>query len=77
MIREPVRYLTDDRDARQRHELIIYQANNGDWYVQVLPEGDVLGPTVRLCTSGGASSRAPGLVESIRHAYIAMANTKA
>ena len=72
-LRDPVRYLTDDRDARQRHELVISQENNGDWYVMVVPEGDVIGPTVRLSTSGGASSHVPGLTKAIYEAYIALA----
>ena len=69
---EAVRYLTDDRDARQRHELVIYQGQNGDWYVQIVPEGDRLGPTVRLCTSGGASARVPGLTTAIAQAFRAL-----
>ena len=66
------RYLTDDRDSRERHELVIYQGNNGDWYVMVVPEGNRLGPTVRLCTSGGASSRVPGLTAAIAQAFLAL-----
>jgi hypothetical protein len=69
---EPVHYLTDDRDSRERHELVIMQAGNGDWYVSVLPEKHRIGPTVRLCTSGGASSRVPGLVAAIASAYRAL-----
>lgn len=65
-----VRYLTDDRDLRCRHELVIGQGGNGDWYIAVVPEGEgTLGRSVRLCTSGGASSIAPGLVPAIAEAF--------
>lgn len=69
---DEARYLTDDRDQPDRHELKIMQGGNGDWYVSVLPEGDRLGPSVRLCTSGGASFAAPGLTVAIAQAYRAM-----
>ena len=69
-----VRYLTDDRDLRKRHELVISRGANGDWYVSVVAEGDVIGPSVRLCTSGGASSRVPGLTVAISQAFRALAN---
>lgn len=69
---KPLRYLTDDRDMRERHELVIMHASNGDWYVSVLPEGHAIGPTVRLCTSGGASSYAPGLTVAVSQAYRAL-----
>jgi hypothetical protein len=76
-IREPVRYLTDDRDREERHELVIGQAPNGDWYISVLPEGHKHGPNVRLCTSGGASSAAPGLTIAVLRAYEAIKASKA
>ncbi|PLX20676.1 hypothetical protein C0584_05555 [Candidatus Parcubacteria bacterium] len=56
-----VRYLTDDRDMPHRHELVITMGRNGDWYVAVVPEGEVPVRSVRICTSGGASRNAPGL----------------
>ncbi len=56
-----VRYLTDDRDSRNRAELVIGWGNNGDWYVYVAPEGEVSVHAVRLCTSGGISSRVLGV----------------
>jgi len=34
-----VRYLTDDRDFKDRNELVITLGGNGDWYVAVVPEG--------------------------------------
>jgi hypothetical protein len=66
-----VRYLTDDRDARdgRRLELCIGWGNNGDWYVVTVPEGERGVSAVRLCTSGGASSVVPGFVPLIAEAF--------
>lgn len=76
-IRE-VRYLTDDRDERRRNEPVISYGGNGDWYVAVVPEGEgTIGRAVRICTSGGASSAAPGLGVAIAHAFRAIANAEA
>ena len=73
-MQEPVRYLTDDRDIDDRLELVIMQGDNGDWYVGVVPEGEgCIRRMVRLCTSGGASSRCPGLTVAISKAYRAIA----
>src|SRR3989344_1085908 len=70
-----VRYLTDDRDARRRNELVIWVGGNGDWYVAVVPEGEgTIGRAVRICTSGGASSKVPGLTVAIANAFRALAN---
>ena len=70
---EEARYLTDDRELKERNELVILQGGNGDWYVGVVPEGEgCLGRMVRLCTSGGASFAAPGLTVAISDAYRAM-----
>lgn len=59
-------------DMREGYELVIYLDDQGDAYVSVLPEGDKIGPTVRLCASGGAASLAPGLLPAIRAAAKAM-----
>lgn len=66
-----VRYLTDDRDARdgRRLELCIGWGHNGDWYVVTVPEGERSVSAVRLCTSGGASSAVPGFVPLIAEAF--------
>lgn len=71
---EEARYRTDDRDYPddEQYELKIMPGGNGDWYVSVLPIGDALGPSVRLCTSGGASRAAPGLTAGISSAYRAI-----
>lgn len=70
-----VRYLTDDRDSSRKNELCIFFGDNGDWYVSVAPEGEgTLGRGVRLCTSGGASLRCPGLTIAISDAYRAIYN---
>lgn len=75
-IRE-VRYLTDDRDCKDRRELVISFGGNGDWYVSVVPEGAAATIGVRLCTSGGASSKVPGLTVSIANAFRAIAEADA
>jgi hypothetical protein len=70
-----VRYLTDDRDAREseQNELVISAGGNGDWYVAIVPKGHGrFGRSVRICTSGGASSRVPGLGIAIANAYHAL-----
>jgi hypothetical protein len=68
-----VRWLTDDRDEKEKNELVIFQGGNGDWYVGVTPEGEgCIGRTVRICTSGGAASRVPGLGPAIASAFRAL-----
>lgn len=59
-------------DQREGYELVIYLDEQGDAYVSVLPEGHKIGPSVRLCASGGASSLAPGLLPAIRRAFEAI-----
>jgi hypothetical protein len=71
-----VRYLTDDRDARdgRRLELCIGWGNNGDWYVVTVPEGTRCFDAVRLCTSGGASSNVPGLTVLVAQMFHLLAD---
>ena len=72
---DEVRYLTDDRDEPNRNELVIQFGGNGDWYLAVVPEGEgAMGRAVRICTSGGASSAAPGLPNAIADAFRAIKN---
>ena len=69
------RYLTDDRDDESRNELVIIQGGNGDWYVAIVPEGEgCIGRGVRIATSGGASTRVPGLAPAIANAFRALVN---
>lgn len=67
-------YLTDDRDLPpdELRTLVIMQGGNGDWYVQVANRHGRTTEGVRLCTSGGASSHAPGLTAAIASAYRAI-----
>ena len=68
-----VRYLTDDRDHEKRNELVISEGGNGDWYIGTACEGrGCIGNAVRICTSGGAASRVPGLGAAIANAYRAL-----
>lgn len=73
-MKAPAIYLTDDRDLPEDElrTLVIFQGGNGDWYVQVAPKHGRTMEGVRLCTSGGASSAAPGLTVSIAEAYRAI-----
>jgi len=66
-MRETAIYLTDDRDLPpdELRTLVIFQGGNGDWYVQVANRHGRTTEGVRLCTSGGASTHAPGLTASI------------
>lgn len=67
------RYLTDDRDQERRHELVIFWAPNGDFYIGSVPEGEfMVRQGVRICTSGGASSRNPKLVKAVRDLFEAL-----
>lgn len=70
----PVYYTTDDRDVpvEEHYRLKIYPGGNGDWYVSIVGLTDVLGPSVRLSTSGGAQFHAPGLTVAISRAYRAL-----
>jgi len=67
-------YLTDDRDLPEEDQrtLVIFHGGNGDWYVQVAPAHGRTMEGVRICTSGGASSRCPGLGVAIADAYRAI-----
>jgi hypothetical protein len=56
----------DDSREDPLHELRISIDDQGDIYVQVLPEGHRFGPAVRLCASGGAEIVAPGLRAAAR-----------
>lgn len=51
-------------DMRQGHELRILLDDQGDVYLSILPEGHKIGPTVRLCASGGADN-VPGLLTAL------------
>ena len=74
---QEVRYLSDDRDQKRINELVIIAGGNGDWYVAVVPEGEAtIGRGVRICTSGGAASAAPGLPLAISNAFRALARAK-
>jgi len=71
-------YLTDDRDLPEEDQrtLVIFHGGNGDWYVQVAPAHGRTMEGVRICTSGGASTRCPGLGVAIADAYRAMQAAK-
>jgi hypothetical protein len=56
---EQRRYRSDDRDLDGcDNDLLIFQGENGDWYVSIVKHGEKLGPCVRITTSG-APARQP------------------
>lgn len=67
-------YITDDRDypIEDQRALVISCGGNGDWYVQVTGINGRSMEGVRLCTSGGASTRVRGLTGAIAEAYRCM-----
>jgi hypothetical protein len=47
------RYRSDDRDLYNHdNDLLVFQGENGDWYISIVKHGEKLGPSVRLTTSG-------------------------
>ena len=73
MIRQPVTILSDDADQKPHYALSVMQGMDGDYYVAVMPKGDKIGPVVRLSTSGGASTRHPGVTTIIHRLYDCLA----
>ena len=70
-----VEYVTDDRDLPEDEQmkLVIRFGNNSDWHVSVIPKNERFGNSVRICTSGGASFRVPGLGVAVAEAFRAIA----
>jgi hypothetical protein len=53
MTTEARRYRSDDRDLPDGdNDLLVFAAENGDWYIAIVRHGEKLGPAVRLTTSG-------------------------
>lgn len=73
-MRDEARYITGDRDLpdTEQKALVIIHGHNGDWYVQIAPKDGRTTDGVRLCTSGGASTRCPGLTQAIADAFQAI-----
>ena len=70
-----VEYVTDDRDLPkdEQMKLVILFSGNGDWYVSVVPRNERAVRGMRICTSGGASFRVPGLGIAVAEAFRAIA----
>lgn len=66
------RYLTDDRDAKNRFELEVTHADNGDYYLAVVPEGKRSFDAVRISTSGGCAAENPRLLKATREMFEAL-----
>lgn len=69
-------YLTDDRDSPFKAEAKIFKGGNGDYYQMIESQGPrgqrQRSHAVRFATSGGASTRNPGLLRAVRDQYKAM-----
>lgn len=62
-----------DSDENDGKCMRIFQAGNGDWYLSTGPADEGYHEhAVRICTSGGAAFRFPGLTESIAEAYYSL-----
>jgi len=71
---DTARYTTDDIDIDpEAHELVIFPGGNGDWYVQIAPQGERASNGVRITTSG---TRVDGLANAIADAYHAIKASK-
>lgn len=65
------RYRSDDHDAMPV-ELIVTFGENGDYYIGSVVEGAQWGDLVRICTSGGAASSAPGVLRAVQALFQAL-----
>lgn len=67
------RYVTDDRDREERPELIVAWGPNGDFYIgSNSEEGGYNTRLVRICNSGGCSTRNPKLRDAVRAVFMAL-----
>lgn len=65
-------YPSDDRDLDGcDHELHVFSGENGDWYVSIVRRGEVIGPHVRVTTSGSPRGR-EGVAVAIAALYRAL-----
>lgn len=60
-------------DAGEKKKIKIFQGGNGDYYLSVCPCNHNGGDTIRIETSGGASTRNPRLLKAISLLYLAVA----
>lgn len=72
--REPVEFVeTSKPDIGEKQKIKVMQGGNGDFYLTVCPYNHNGGNTVRIETSGGASTKNPRLVQAINLLYLAIA----
>ena len=69
-------FITDDKDLYHKATMVVSHSPNGDWY-QCIKWKDRKGlncasPSVRFCTSGGASTSHPGLTGAVAGQYHAI-----
>lgn len=74
MTREAVEFVEiSGSQFGEKKKIKLFQGGNGDFYLTVCPHNHNGGDTVRIETSGGASTRNPRLVQAINLLYLAMA----
>jgi len=72
--REPVEFIeVSQPQLGEKKKIKLFQGGNGDFYLTVCPHNHNGGDTIRIETSGGASTRNPRLVQAINLLYLAMA----
>lgn len=72
--REPVEFIEASKPQfGEKKKIKLFQGGNGDFYLTVCPHNHNGGDTIRIETSGGASTRNPRLVQAINLLYLAMA----
>lgn len=76
-MRDERRYRSDDRDLEDcDNDLAIFQGENGDWYVSILPHGDrVTRACVRITTSG-APRGLQGVAAAVANLYQTLAGDR-
>lgn len=73
MVREKVEFIEASKpDFGERKKIQLFQGGNGDFYLTVCPHNHNGGDTIRIETSGGASTRNPRLVQAVNLLYLAM-----
>jgi len=63
-------------DFGEKKKIKMFKGGNGDFYLTVCPYNHNGGDTIRIETSGGASTINPRLMQSVNLMYLAIANKK-
>jgi hypothetical protein len=75
--REPIEYIEASKpDFGEKKKLKVFQGGNGDFYLTVCPYNHNSGDTIRIETSGGASTINPRLVNATNLMFLALQDTE-